>query len=69
MCRYFGEFLNMHWQECAESLDAIQRAKLLNSAGMDAVIFLFNGELKALSRQSHQWNFSECEIVEIFKAQ
>ena len=69
MRRHFGEFLNMHWQECLESLEIIKRAKLLNSAGVDAVIFLFNGELKALSRQSHQWNFSECEIIEIFKAQ
>ena len=60
---------HMGWQGCLESLELIKRASVINSAGMDAVIFLFNGEVKAASVQGHQWNFSECEIIEIFKAQ
>ena len=59
----------MGWQGCLESLEHIKRASMINSAGIDAVIFLFNGQLKALSVQGHQWNFSECEIIEVFKAQ
>lgn len=59
----------MGWQGCSESLEVIKRALVINSAGIDAVIFLFNAEVKATSVQGHQWNFSECEIIEIFKAQ
>tara|TARA_B110000093_G_scaffold77403_1_gene84275 strand:+ start:60 stop:248 length:189 start_codon:yes stop_codon:yes gene_type:complete len=59
----------MCWQGCTEALEHIKRASVINSAGIDSVIFLLNGELKAVSVQSHQWNFSECEIIEVFKAQ
>ena len=59
----------MGWQGCTEALEHIKRASVINSAGIDAVIFLLNGQLKAVSVQSHQWNFSECEIIEVFKAQ
>ena len=60
---------HMGWQGCSESLEVIKRAVTLNNAGIDAVIFLSNGAVKVSSVQGHQWNFSECEIIEIFKAQ